>query len=162
MGWDPPDDTEINDGYVLDSLFEGMNSASPPLIFHLAKTSHDVLATTAHPQRRSITKLGQFIMDGAAGISVANETSWIPKTSAVMRLPPGAASLSGVGGDKTTVTAVRAMFEPLGHMTVNHAVGSVANIASVPDIKRSFSSTTAVKNLLKIVWRSLRIRQART
>jgi hypothetical protein len=93
-----------------------------------------VLATSV-TQRKSLTKPGQFIMDSAAGVSVANESSWMEAGAPIMDLPPGASNLSGVGGDKTAVTAVSALFKPLSFMQVNHAIGSVANIISIPDLQ---------------------------
>ena len=104
---------------------------------HVLVSSNDDEPSDGASRRsnRSITKPGQFIMDSAAGVSVANETSWIPHGARIMQLPPGASNLSGVGGDKTRVTAISALFEPLGFMNVNHARNSVANIISLPDLQ---------------------------
>ena len=74
-------------------------------------------------------------MDSAAGVSVANEFSWLSDKATVRPLLPGACSLSGVGGEKTAVTAISGLFEPLKFLRVNHARGSVANIISIPDLQ---------------------------
>ena len=107
------------------------------MLFQIIKEETNVLATNTACST-SITKPGQFIMDGAAGVSVANETSWMREDTTLMRLPPGAANLSGVGGDKTMVSAVSSLFKPFNHMKVNHAVSSVANILSVPDLQERY------------------------
>ena len=88
--------------------------------------------------RASVTKPGQFIMDTAAGVSVANEASWMERGADMLHLPLGASSLSGVGGDKTQVASVSNLFEPLRRLKVNHAPTAVANIISVPDLQEHF------------------------
>lgn len=99
-----------------------------------ARNRRSVLATTTRAGG-SVTKPGQFIMDSAAGVSVANESSWLSEKAIVRQIPPGACSLSGVGGDKTDVTAMSGLFKPLEFLRVNHAKGSIANIISVPDLQ---------------------------
>ena len=130
-GWDPPErgredveagTTETN----AEDLFSGM------------QPRHDNKVLVTKRRGGSVTKPGQFIMDSAAGVSVANETSWLGEKITVWQIPPGACSLSGVGGDKTVVTAMSGLFEPLRFMRVNHAEGSIANIISIPDLQERF------------------------
>ena len=126
-GWDsPPWDGDVDEMDGLGDLLTEDEARS------IAKEWVLIASRRATP---SVTKPGQFIMDSAAGISVANERSWLNDKASMTRLPPGAASLSGVGGDKTSVTAVSGLFEPFGGVQVNHAEGSVANIISLPDIQ---------------------------
>lgn len=131
-GKDPPElDSETDEDFFI-ALSLDRDSAVVDVL-RIGATSEET-GTIVSP-RRSVTTPGQFIMDSAAGISVANETSWLKDRTTFMRLPVGASSLSGVGGQKTNVTAISDLFEPLGFMKVNHAPGSVANIISISNLQ---------------------------
>ena len=138
-GWDPPswDDVVNDDGWAhlgADEMTSIDGECQTTRNQMDVRRAHSVLAV-ANRANESITKPGQFIMDSAAGVSVANELSWLNKGAMVRPLPHGACSLSGVGGDRTPVTAISGLFDPLSFMRVNHAAGSVANIISVPDLQ---------------------------
>ena len=126
-GWDPPEwGSDLVDNGGRDGLLTDEEASSVAKGWAL---------TTSRRAQPSVTKPGQFIMDSAAGVSVANERSWLDEDASIIQLAPGAASLSGVGGDKTSVTAVSGLFDPFGDVQVNHAEGSVANIISLADIQ---------------------------
>lgn len=120
----------------LEKILEASGELDDVLTDEEARSvAKDWVLTASRRTTTSVTKPGQFIMDSAAGVSVANERSWLDDEAHLTSLPPGAASLSGVGGDRTNVTAVSRLFEPFGGVLVNHAEGSVANIISLPDIQ---------------------------
>ena len=76
-----------------------------------------------------------------------------------MHLPVGASSLSGLGGQKTNVTAVSNLFHPLGFMKVNHAAGSVAKIISIPNLQERLFVLSGIRIPLATEWVSASTRR---
>ena len=93
-GWDPPcwDDVVNEEEWVYtgadeETLIDDGRRATRAQIHE--RHANSVLTVGAR-KSVSITKPGQFIMDSAAGVSVANELSWLSKGATVRPLQHGA------------------------------------------------------------------------